>query len=92
MGGRLDLTQAEAVQDLVCSQSACEARMALAMLNQGLGSRISAIRSEVLQCAAQIEVVIDFSEEAYDWLPQQAAKRLEQVVGLSTSRAYRSAR
>ncbi|MEN9213742.1 MAG: tRNA uridine-5-carboxymethylaminomethyl(34) synthesis GTPase MnmE [Gloeomargarita sp. DG_1_6_bins_138] len=64
--GRLDLTQAEAIADLVAAKSAASAEMALAGLQGKLGQRIQYLRHQCLDVLAELEARIDFDED----LPQ----------------------
>jgi tRNA modification GTPase len=60
---KLDLSQAEAVADLIASQSAAQHRLALHQLRGGFGQRIEALRQELIDFSALIELELDFSEE-----------------------------
>lgn len=63
LNGKLDLSQAEAVADLIASQSAAQHRLALQQLRGGFGQRIEALRQELIDFSALIELELDFSEE-----------------------------
>jgi len=63
LNGKLDLTQAEAVADLVEARSARGREVALHQLEKGLGDRITALRSQVIGLAALLVQHIDFPEE-----------------------------
>lgn len=63
LNGRLDLTQAEAVLDLIRARSDRAARTALAQLEGGLSRRINALYDELLQVAADLEASLDFPED-----------------------------
>ena len=63
LNGRLDLTQAEAVADLVASRSAKGREVALHQLEKGLGDRIAGLRSRVIGLSALLVQHIDFPEE-----------------------------
>lgn len=63
LNGRIDLTQAESVADLVAARSPQAARMALAGLQGKLGGSIRALRQELLGLLAEIEARIDFEED-----------------------------
>ncbi len=64
--GKLDLTQAEAVMDLISAQSDLAIRAAHEQLEGRLGRRTEALRHEVLGVVAQVEAWIDFPEEDID--------------------------
>ena len=63
LNGRLDLTQAEAVADLVAARSAKGREVALHQLEKGLGDRIAALRGRVIGLSALLVQHIDFPEE-----------------------------
>ncbi|MCY3943616.1 MAG: tRNA uridine-5-carboxymethylaminomethyl(34) synthesis GTPase MnmE, partial [Gemmatimonadetes bacterium] len=63
LNGKLDLTQAEAVADLVAARSAKGRAVALHQLERGLGARIAALREAVIGLAALLVQHIDFPEE-----------------------------
>jgi len=63
LNGRIDLTQAESVADLVAARSPQAARMALAGLQGKLGGSIRALRQELLGLLAEIEARLDFEED-----------------------------
>lgn len=65
LNGRLDLTQAEAVQELISARSGTAARLALHQLEGSLGRRLSQLFDDMTQTAAHLEVFMDFEEE-YD--------------------------
>ncbi len=63
MNGRMDLSQAEAVADIIAADSAAAHRLAASQLRGGLSSEIERLRQELLQFASLIELELDFSEE-----------------------------
>ena len=60
---KLDLSQAEAVADLIASQSAASHRLALQQLRGGYSERIELLRQQLIDFSALIELELDFSEE-----------------------------
>ena len=63
LGGRIDLTQAEAVLSLVRAKSDAAGRAALAQLKGGLGDRIKRETGRLTRICAHLEASIDFPEE-----------------------------
>lgn len=63
LSGRIDLTQAEAVLDLIRSKTEGSLKVAITQLEGGLSGRVNAIREEALNMASELEAAIDFSEE-----------------------------
>ena len=62
-GGKLDLTQAEAIADLVDADTAAQRRQALSQLDGTLGHLYEGWRLELLRAQAHLEAAIDFAEE-----------------------------
>lgn len=60
---KMDLSQAEAVADLIASRSAAQHRLALQQLRGGFGRRMEELRQQLIDFAALIELELDFSEE-----------------------------
>lgn len=60
---KMDLSQAEAVADLIASRSAAQHRLALQQLRGGFGKRMEELREQLIDFAALIELELDFSEE-----------------------------
>jgi tRNA modification GTPase len=63
LNGRIDLSQAEAVADLIASQSDSSHRIALNQMRGGISDKISILRQKLLDFASLIELELDFSEE-----------------------------
>ena len=63
LNGKLDLTQAEAVMDLIRAHSDLALRAANEQLSGGLGRRIEALREGLLNLVAHVEAHIDFPDE-----------------------------
>jgi len=78
MNGRVDLTQAEAVMDLISAQSARGLLLASHQIHGRLRAEIERLRQHVLDLLAQVEVAIDFPEEEYGRLSCEEAAFLVQ--------------
>lgn len=63
MNGRIDLTQAEAVADLIASDSAASSQIALNQMRGGFASDLKSLRQQLIDYAALLELELDFSEE-----------------------------
>lgn len=66
LNGKMDLTQAEAVMDLIRAQTPLAARSASEQLRGRIGAEISAIREALLDIVAHVEACIDFPDEDID--------------------------
>jgi tRNA modification GTPase len=63
LNGRLDLTQAEAVRDLIDSQTLFQAKVAAQQLEGALSNRLKPIKKELIDLIALLEAGIDFAED-----------------------------
>ena len=63
LNGKLDLTQAEAVMDVISAQTDAALRAAQRQLEGVIGARVTALRDELLGVLAHVEAYIDFPEE-----------------------------
>jgi tRNA modification GTPase len=66
LNGRIDLSQAEAVADLITARSARAQRASLEQLSGRLGARVGALRRELLDLCALLELDLDFAEEGLE--------------------------
>lgn len=66
LNGKLDLTQAEAVMDLISAQSDLALRAAHEQLEGGIGRQTAALREDLIGLVAHLEAWIDFPEEDID--------------------------
>jgi tRNA modification GTPase len=71
LNGKLDITQAEAIGDLIDARSRPMHRAALGQLDGGLSRRIELLRSQLLSVAAMIAYDIDFPEEDDGPVPRE---------------------
>jgi tRNA modification GTPase len=69
LNGRLDLTQAEAVRDLIDSQTLFQAKVAAQQLEGALANRIKPIKTKLVALIALLEAGIDFAEDDISVLP-----------------------
>jgi tRNA modification GTPase len=71
LSGRLDLTQAEAVRDLIDAQTLHQARLAASQLGGALSGRVQPAKDALIHLIATIEAGIDFAEDDIDVVPNQ---------------------
>ena len=72
LNGKMDLVQAEAVIDLICSRTETAANLALTQLSGGLSEAIVSLREKILETLAFIEAGIDFPEDDVETLDREA--------------------
>ena len=80
LAGRIDLTQAEAVRDLIEAQTLFQARIAASQLGGALSRRIQPAKDRLLTLIATIEAGIDFAEDDIDVIPNTEIVR--QIEGI----------
>jgi tRNA modification GTPase len=68
LAGRLDLTQAEAVNDLISAQTLHQAKVAAAQLGGAIGHALAPIKQALLALIATLEAGVDFAEDDLDLL------------------------
>lgn len=69
--GKMDLSQAEAVADLIAAQTAAAHRVALKQLRGGFSEELAGMRAELLHLASLMELELDFSEEEVEFADRQ---------------------
>lgn len=93
LNGRIDLSQAEAVAELLSARTREGAGLALTQLCGGMQAEIARVRNSLLEISALVEVAIDFPDEDIEILDLDAlALRLEQEVRLPLERLLVRAR
>jgi tRNA modification GTPase len=93
LNGRLDLTQAEAVRDLIESQTLYQAKVAAQQLEGALSHRIAPIKQNLVELIAVLEAGVDFAEDDVSVMPnEQILVRIDHVrapiAQLESSFAY----
>ncbi len=76
LNGKLDLSQAEAVADLISSNSASSHQIALQQMRGGFSSKIKLLRQNLIDFASLIELELDFSEEDVEFADRKDLKKL----------------
>jgi tRNA modification GTPase len=71
LNGRIDLTQAEAVRDLIESQTLYQARVAAQQLEGALSRRLQPIKQKLIELIAVLEAGVDFAEDDVSVLPPE---------------------
>lgn len=76
MNGKMDLSQAEAIADLVSSMSATSHQVAMEQMRGGFSDKIKALRELLLNFASLIELELDFSEEDVEFANRDDLQKL----------------
>jgi tRNA modification GTPase len=81
IAGRLDLTQAEAVRDLIEAQTLTQARQAASQMGGALSRRVAPVKQALVELVALLEAGIDFAEDDVSVTPQnEIANRVEMLL------------
>jgi tRNA modification GTPase len=76
LNGQLDLSQAEAVADLIASHSQASHQMAMQQMRGGFSNQLQQLRNELIHFASMIELELDFAEEDVEFANRDDLKRL----------------
>ncbi len=80
LSGRIDLTQAEAVRDLIDSQTLAQARLAASQMGGALSARVLPAKHALLELIALLEAGIDFAEDDLSVAPQsEILRRIDDI-------------
>src|SRR5208282_2227783 len=81
LAGRIDLTQAEAVRDLIDAQTLTQARQAASQMGGALSRRAAPAKRSLVELIALLEAGIDFAEDDIDVTPQaEIARRIDEIA------------
>jgi tRNA modification GTPase len=72
MNGRIDLSQAESIADLIASDNEASRKVALNQLKGGISQEISVLRNDLLNFTSLIELELDFAEEDVEFADRNA--------------------
>jgi len=80
LAGKLDLTQAEAVRDLIDAQTLTQARQAASQMGGALSRRVQPLKQSLVELIALLEAGIDFAEDDVDVTPKaEIARRIKEL-------------
>lgn len=80
LNGKLDLSQAEAVADLIASDNEASHQIAMQQMRGGFSSEIAKLREELLNFASLIELELDFAEEDVEFADRSQFKDLVERI------------
>ena len=81
LNGKMDLSQAEAVADLIASENKASHDLAWRQLRGGVSGEMAALRARLVEFAALVELELDFSEEDVEFADRQALRALLDEAG-----------
>src|SRR6056297_3299983 len=84
LNGKMDLSQAEAVADVIASSSAAAHKLALNQMRGGFSKEIGELRDQLLHFTAMVELELDFAEEDVEFADrtelQNLTERIEKLL------------
>lgn len=83
LNGKLDLAQAEAVADLIASQTAASQKTALHTMRGGFSENLRDLREQLIKFSALIELELDFSQEDVEFADRSAFSQLIGQIKIS---------
>lgn len=90
LNGKLDLTQAEAVADLIASNTEASRNTAIKNIRGGFSNSLSTLRDELIKFSALIELELDFSQEDVEFADRTTFKNLIQEISITTNQLLSS--
>ena len=90
MNGKMDLSQAEAVADVIASRSAASHKVAVSQMRGGFSRKLQILRAQLLQFTSLIELELDFSEEDVEFADRSQLKALAMEIETAISRLVNS--
>jgi tRNA modification GTPase len=86
LNGKLDLTQAEAVADLIASNTSASQKAALHTIRGGFSENLKSLRERLIRFSALIELELDFSQEDVEFADRKQLYALIDELTASTNR------
>ena len=80
LNGKMDLSQAEAVADLIASKSSASHQVAMQQMRGGFSNQIKTLRQNLIDFASLIELELDFSEEDVEFADRSDLKTLVNTI------------
>ena len=90
LNGKMDLSQAEAVADLIAAQSASSHRVAMNQMRGGFSKELAVLRDKLLEFTALIELELDFSEEDVEFADRSSLMALATIIQTKLASLARS--
>lgn len=82
INGRIDLSQAEAIADVIASENEASRKVAITQLKGGITNEISLLRTDLLNFVSLIELELDFAEEDVEFADRTALSQLLNKIEL----------
>lgn len=86
LNGKMDLSQAEAVADLIASTNQASHRIAMTQMRGGFSNKLADLRAQLLEMTSLLELELDFSEEEVEFADREKLISLAQQIEAEISR------
>jgi len=80
LNGKMDLSQAEAVADVIASSNAAAHKLAISQMRGGFSKEIGDLRDQLLHFTAMVELELDFSEEDVEFADRTELRKLTEKI------------
>ncbi|MBR1400752.1 MAG: tRNA uridine-5-carboxymethylaminomethyl(34) synthesis GTPase MnmE [Prevotella sp.] len=91
LNGKMDLSQAEAVADLIASSNKANHRLAMSQLRGGISSELSQLRDQLLKLTSLLELELDFSDhEDLEFADRSELLELAKTIDIHITKLARS--
>jgi tRNA modification GTPase len=90
MNGKIDLSQAEAVADVIASRCAAAHKVAVSQMRGGFSRKLQLLRAQLLKFTSLIELELDFSEEDVEFADRSQLKALSSEIESDLTRLINS--
>ena len=90
IAGKMDLAEAEAVADVIASNSRAAHRIAVSQMKGGFSRQLEALRAQLVDIAALLELELDFSEEDVEFASRSQLRELATRLHDEITRLHRS--
>lgn len=92
MHGKMDLSQTEAIADLIASNSKSAHKIAMHQMRGGFGNEINALREQLLNFASLVELELDFSQEDVEFADRTQLEKLISEIYIKVEKLIESFR
>lgn len=90
MNGKMDLSQAEAVADLIASSTEASHRVAMSQMRGGISRQLAALREQLVEMTSLLELELDFSEEDVEFADREKLLNLAISINKEITRLSNS--
>lgn len=90
VAGKMDLAQAEAVADVIASDSRAAHRLAMTQMRGGYSQRLAELREKLLELASLLELELDFSEEEVEFASRMHLLEIAREIHPEVTRLHKS--